>query len=149
MAWYTVSLIPAMPAVVLALSLGTARYHFDLDRHTAGRARNPAHELDGNAHGLASRTAITTPMITAPGQRDACLRASSASARSLFPAAQLPGWLAEVNLWLPFGSMATIVRASWRAGWRAGCPRLPGGGGVGGVGPHGSSWRGLQGRRLD
>lgn len=30
----------------------------------------------------------------------------------LFPAQQLPLWLARINLWLPFGPMATIMRAA-------------------------------------
>jgi ABC-2 type transport system permease protein len=34
----------------------------------------------------------------------------------LYPAAQLPGWLVEVNGWLPFGHMAVIVRAGLTTG---------------------------------
>jgi len=34
----------------------------------------------------------------------------------LFPAAQLPGWLAALNWWFPFGHMAVIVRAGLTAG---------------------------------
>jgi ABC-2 type transport system permease protein len=34
----------------------------------------------------------------------------------LFPAWQLPPWLAAVNWWFPFGHMAVIVRAGLTAG---------------------------------
>jgi ABC-2 type transport system permease protein len=40
-----------------------------------------------------------------------------------FPADQLPGWLAAVNQWLPFGSMATIVRAALTSGVATGVAR--------------------------
>jgi ABC-2 type transport system permease protein len=40
-----------------------------------------------------------------------------------FPAGQLPGWLATVNQWLPFGSMATIVRAGLVHGVASEVPR--------------------------
>jgi ABC-2 type transport system permease protein len=41
----------------------------------------------------------------------------------VFPASHLPGWLAGVNQWLPFGSMAAITRSALVAGYAGGAPR--------------------------
>jgi ABC-2 type transport system permease protein len=38
----------------------------------------------------------------------------------LLPVWQLPGWLGTVNWWLPFGHMATIVRAGLTTGMTTG-----------------------------
>jgi ABC-2 type transport system permease protein len=34
----------------------------------------------------------------------------------MFPAGQLPGWLVQVNRWLPCGPMATVMRSALLTG---------------------------------
>jgi len=97
--------------VILTLVAGVVRYHLHLD---IGPAIDPAVlavSLTGVLMGYAVAHAITVPMIT---------RLVSVSlifvifgfSPVMFPAWQLPGWLAQVNRWLPFGPMATVMRSA-------------------------------------
>ena len=109
MAWYTVSLIPAFPAMVIALLVGMARYHFHLDVTPPVVPAVLATSFTGMLMGYALAHGITNPMTTrqVSGMLVFVLFGFSPV---MFPATQLPHWLAEVNLWLPFESMATIIR---------------------------------------
>ena len=110
-AWYTVALITALPAVVLTLVAGVARYDLHLDITPAIVPAVLAVSLTGVLMGYAVAHAITIPMIT---------RLVSVSlifvifgfSPVMFPAGQLPDWLAQVNRWLPFGPMATVMRSA-------------------------------------
>jgi len=122
MAWYTVALITALPAVVLTLVAGVARYDLHLDITPAIVPAVLAVSLTGVLMGYAVAHAITIPMIT---------RLVSVSlifvifgfSPVMFPAGQLPGWLAQVNRWLPFGPMATVMRSALVTGMTAGVGR--------------------------
>jgi ABC-2 type transport system permease protein len=122
LAWYTVALLTALPAVALTLVAGVARYDLHL---TVSPMIVPALLLTcltGVLMGLAIGHGITRPMV-AELLSVTLIFVMFGFSPVAFPAAQLPGWLAEVNQWLPFGSMATIVRAALVPGVAAGVPR--------------------------
>ncbi len=122
LAWYTVTLITALPAVVLTLVAGVVRYHLYLDITPAIVPAVLIVSLTGVLIGYAVAHAITVPMIT---------RLVSVSlifvifgfSPVMFPAGQLPHWLAQVNRWLPFGPMATVMRSALVTGTAAGVGR--------------------------
>jgi len=63
----------------------------------------------GTMIGYALAHAITKPMTTQLITQ-ALVFVAMGFAPILFPAEQMPGWLASVNEWLPLGPMATIMR---------------------------------------
>ena len=110
-AWYTVTLIGGLPAVVIALLIAQARY--DLPLHVTA-AIVPAMLLTsfaGTMLGYAMGHALSSPMATRLVTQ-VLVFAIFGFAPILFPPEQLPGWLAAVNWWFPFRHMAVIVRAS-------------------------------------
>lgn len=110
LAWYTVALGTALPAVAITLVTGVARYHLQL---TVTPMVVPAMLLTcltGVLLGLAIAHGITVPMAAMLASTTLIFVMTGFSPVA-FPAGQLPDWLASVNQWLPFGSMATIVRA--------------------------------------
>jgi ABC-2 type transport system permease protein len=122
MAWYTVALSTALPAVAITLVAGVARYHLNL---TVTPMVVPAMLLTclaGVLLGLAIAHAVTVPMAAMLASTTLIFVMTGFSP-VVFPAAQLPAWLAAVNQWLPFGSMATIVRAALVTGVATGVPR--------------------------
>jgi ABC-2 type transport system permease protein len=125
LAWYTVALLIALPAVALTLVTGVARYGLHL---TVSPMIVPALLLTcltGVLMGLAIGHGIARPMVAELLSVTLIFVMFGFSPVS-FPASQLPGWLAGVNEWLPFGSMATIVRAALVSGVATGVPRAYG-----------------------
>ena len=122
LAWYTVALGTALPAVALTLVTGVVRYNLTL---TVTPMVVPAMLLTcltGVLLGLAIAHGVTVPMAAMLASTTLIFVMTGFSPVA-FPAAQLPGWLATVNQWLPFGSMATIVRAALVPGMASGVPR--------------------------
>jgi ABC-2 type transport system permease protein len=122
LAWYTVALGTALPAVALTLVTGAVRYNLTL---TVTPMVVPAMLLTcltGVLLGLAIAHGVTVPMAAMLASTTLIFVMTGFSPVA-FPAAQLPGWLATVNQWLPFGSMATIVRAALVHGMASGVPR--------------------------
>jgi ABC-2 type transport system permease protein len=122
LAWYTVALLTALPAVALTLVTGVARYDLNL---TFSPMIVPALLLTcltGVLMGLAIGHGIARPMV-AELLSVTLIFVMFGFSPVAFPASQLPGWLAAVNEWLPFGSMATIVRAALVEGVATGVPR--------------------------
>jgi ABC-2 type transport system permease protein len=122
LAWYTVALATALPAVAITLAAGVARYHLNL---TVTPMVVPAILLTcltGVLIGLAIAHGVTVPMAAMLASTTLIFVMTGFSPVA-FPAGQLPGWLAAVNQWLPFGSMATIIRAALVNGIAAGVPR--------------------------
>jgi ABC-2 type transport system permease protein len=78
--------------------------------------------LTGVLLGLAIAHGVTVPMAAMLASTTLIFVMTGFSPVA-FPAAQLPGWLAAANQWLPFGSMATIVRAALVNGVATGVPR--------------------------
>lgn len=108
-AWYTVTLIGGIPGMVVTLLVAQVRYH---PGFTISPMVVPATLLivfAGTMIGYALAHAITNPMTTQLITQ-ALVFAAMGFTPILFPAKQMPTWLAEVNQWLPLGPMATIMR---------------------------------------
>lgn len=121
-AWWTVTLLISLPAVIISLATAALSYHVPFD---IGLGIVPAVlliSLTAMLLGYALAHSIPMPMV---------VRLVSVSlifvifgfSPVLFPAQQLPAWLADVNLWLPFGPMATIMRSALVSGMATGVPR--------------------------
>ena len=121
-AWYTVTLATALPAVIAALLTAVARYHVHFDVTPAIVPAVLLTSLTGVLIGYAIAHGIAAPM-TARLVSISMIFVLFGFTPIVFPASQLPHWLAEVNQWLPFGSMATIVRAALVPGMADGVPR--------------------------
>jgi ABC-2 type transport system permease protein len=122
LAWYTVALATALPAVALTLITGVARYQLNLAVTPLVVPAMLLTCLTGVLLGLAIAHGVTAPMA-ANLLSTTLIFVMFGFSPVAFPAAQLPGWLAAANQWLPFGSMATIVRAGLTNGVATGVPR--------------------------
>lgn len=108
-AWYTVTLLGGIPAMVVTLVAAQLRYH---PAFAISPMIVPATLLvvfTGTMIGYALAHAIRNPMTTQLITQ-ALVFIAMGFAPILFPAEQMPGWLADVNEWLPLGHMATIIR---------------------------------------
>ena len=122
LAWYTVTLVVALPAMVVALLVAVARYGIHFDVSPAIVPAVLLTSLTGVLIGYAIAHGVTAPM-TARLVSISLIFVMFGFSPIVFPASQLPGWLAAVNQWLPFGSMATITRAALVGGEAAGVAR--------------------------
>jgi ABC-2 type transport system permease protein len=122
LAWYTVALATALPAMVLTLLAGLARYHLHLAITPMVIPAVLLTCLTGVLMGLAVAHGVAQPMAANLISVTLIFVMTGFSPVN-FPAGQLPGWLAGVNQWLPFGSMATITRAALVPGFAGGVPR--------------------------
>jgi ABC-2 type transport system permease protein len=122
LAWYTVALAIALPAVVLTVAAGVARYHLHLAITPMIIPAVLLTCLTGVLLGLAVAHGITAPMV-ANLVSVTLIFVMTGFSPVAFPASQLPGWLAGANQWLPFGPMATITRSALVAGFAGGVPR--------------------------
>lgn len=115
LAWYTVTLVGGVPAVVVALAVAQARY--DLPLHVSAMIV-PAVLLTSFtgamvgyavAHAVSKATAtrLVTQLLTF---------AVFSYAPVLYPVGRLPRWLGTLNWWLPFRQMAVAVRAALTSG---------------------------------
>jgi ABC-2 type transport system permease protein len=125
MARYTVTLIISLPAV--AISLVTAALRYDVPFAIAPTIVPAilATSLTAMLLGYAIAHAIAAPMVV----RLVCVSlifVIFGFSPVLFPAQQLPAWLVHINLWLPFGSMATIMRSALVSGLATDVPRAYG-----------------------
>lgn len=111
LAWYSVALLTALPAVILTLLTALARYHLDLAVSPMIVPAVLLTCLTGVLIGLAIAHGVTAPMV-ANLLSVTMIFVMTGFSPVAFPASQLPGWLEAANRWLPFGSMATIVRAA-------------------------------------
>jgi ABC-2 type transport system permease protein len=122
LAWYTVALVTALPAVVLTLLTGLARYHLHLSVTPMVIPAVLLTCLTGVLMGLAVAHGVAQPMAANLISVTLIFVMTGFSPVN-FPAGQLPGWLASANQWLPFGSMATITRSALVPGLADGVPR--------------------------
>jgi ABC-2 type transport system permease protein len=122
LAWYTVALMTALPAVVFTLLTGLARYHLQLAVTPMVIPAVLLTCLTGVLMGLAVAHGVSQPMAANLISVTSIFVMTGFSPVN-FPAGQLPGWLASVNQWLPFGSMATITRSALAPGFASGAPR--------------------------
>jgi ABC-2 type transport system permease protein len=122
LAWYTVTLATALPAIALTLLAGLARYHLHLVITPMVIPAVLLTCLTGVLMGLAIAHGITAPMA-ANLLSVTLIFVMTGFSPVAFPASQLPGWLASANQWLPFGPMATIMRSALVQGFTGGVPR--------------------------
>ena len=122
LAWYSVALLVALPAVILTLLTGLARYHLHLAVTPMVVPAAMLTCLTGVLIGLAVAHGVTAPMV-ANLVSVTLIFVMTGFSPIAFPASQLPGWLEAANRWLPFGSMATIVRSALVPGGQPGVPR--------------------------
>ena len=109
-AWYAVTLIGGIPGMVITLVVAQARYHPGFTISSMVVPATLLIVLTGTMIGYALAHAITNPMTTKLVTQ-ALVFISMGFAPILFPAQQMPTWLADVNQWLPLGPMATIMRS--------------------------------------
>jgi ABC-2 type transport system permease protein len=111
LAWYTVTLIISLPAA--AMSLLTAAFRYDLSLRIAPGIVPAVFvtSITGVLLGYAIAHAVSVPMLARLVSVTLIFVVFGFSP-IVFPARQLPAWLGNVNRWLPFGPMATIMRSS-------------------------------------
>lgn len=110
-AWATMTFLLGLPGMIAAVAVAAWRY--DLSFHI-GWSIVPAVLLTattGTFIGYAIAHAVPEPMMTVAATQVLIFVLIGFSPVN-FPAERLPGWLAELNEWLPFGSMATVVRGA-------------------------------------
>lgn len=108
-AWYTVTVIGGIPAMVVTLVTAQLRYH---PAFAISPLIVPATLLvvfTGTMLGYALAHAVRNPMTTQLVTQ-ALVFIVMGFTPILFPAQQMPAWLAEVNEWLPMAHMAAIIR---------------------------------------
>jgi len=111
LAWYTVCLLVSVPAVVISLLVAQLRY--DLPLHISPMIV-PAVLLTSLAAtmiGYALGHAVSNPMLTNVVTQ-ALVFIVFGFAPVLYPIAQMPTWLADINWWFPFRHMAVVTRAA-------------------------------------
>jgi ABC-2 type transport system permease protein len=111
-AWYTMNLLVGVPGVLTTLAAAALRYNLDWFRLSA--AMVPATlliALVSTALGYAIGHAIANPMLSGVIVQ-MCNFIAFGFAPIIMPPEQLPAWLADVNRWLPFESMGTVMRAA-------------------------------------
>jgi ABC-2 type transport system permease protein len=114
-AWYTVCLLAGLPAVVVSLLIAEARYGISF---TVSPAVVPAILLvafTGTMIGYGLGHAVPNPMVTQLVTQ-LLVFAMFGFTAIVFPARQLPRWLASLNWWFPFEHMAVIVRGALTSG---------------------------------
>jgi ABC-2 type transport system permease protein len=114
-AWYTVCLIAGLPGAALAVIVAVARYGIGVPVSPAIAPAVLLTAFTGTMLGYALGHALPDPMLTRLLSQ-VLLFAVFGFTPVAFPARQLPGWLAGLNEWLPFGHMAVIVRAALTRG---------------------------------
>lgn len=111
LAWYTVTLLGSLPAVVVSLLVAQLRYGITFTVSPAVVAAVLLTAFTGTMLGYALGHALPDPMTIQVAEGVLRFVVFGLSP-ILFPAEQLPGWLATISWWLPFGHMAVIVRDS-------------------------------------
>jgi ABC-2 type transport system permease protein len=114
-AWYTVCLLAGIPAVVVSLAIAEARYGISFAVSPAIVPAVLLTAFTGTMMGYALAHAVPNPMVTRLTTQ-LLIFVIFGYAPILYPVWRLPGWLAAVNWWLPFGHMAVIVRAALTTG---------------------------------
>jgi ABC-2 type transport system permease protein len=115
LAWYTVTLIGGIPAVVISLAIAWVRYDIALRVSPAIVPAVLLAAFTGTMMGYSLSHAITSPMTTRLITQ-LLVFVVFGYAPILFPAQQMPGWLASLNMALPFRHMAVIIRGGLTSG---------------------------------
>jgi ABC-2 type transport system permease protein len=118
-AWYTVCLLASTPAVVVSLLIAEARYGIAFAVSPAIVPAVLLTAFTGTMIGYGLGHAVPNPMVTTL-VTELMIFAAFGFAPIIYPPWQLPGWLAALNWWFPFGHMAVIVRAGLTSGMATG-----------------------------
>jgi ABC-2 type transport system permease protein len=119
LAWYTVTLLSAVPAMVIALWIAHLRYGISFDISLAVLPATLLTAFTGTMMGYALGHAIASPMTTRLITQ-VLVFVIFGFAPVLFPVQQLPRWLGTLNWWFPFRHMAVIIRSSLTTGYVSG-----------------------------
>lgn len=119
LAWYTVTLLSAVPAMMISLWIAHLRYAISFDISLAVVPATLLTAFTGTMMGYALGHAVANPMTTRLVTQ-VLVFVIFGFAPILFPVQQLPGWLAALNWWLPFRHMAVIIRGSLTTGFVSG-----------------------------
>jgi ABC-2 type transport system permease protein len=109
LSWLTVNMALGIPGMVVALLVADVRYDLDLD---VSALIVPAFALTvatSTLTGYALAHALPRPTVTVLVTQLVVFFAVG-FAGVTFPPEQLPDWLAELNRFLPFTAMATVIR---------------------------------------
>ncbi len=121
-AWYTITILVGFPAVAATLLAARLRYGVDLAVNPAVVGAALLVSLTATAIGYALGHGVRVPMVTQVITQVLNFGAIGFSPLC-FPPSQLPGWLATVNRYLPFESMAVAMRGGLLPGPVPGIPR--------------------------
>lgn len=108
-AWYTVTLIGGLPGMAVTLIVAQLRYDPGFAISWLVVPVTLLIVFTGTMIGYALAHAITNPMTTQLVTQ-ALVFLAMGFAPILFPAQQMPHWLASANDYLPLGTSATIMR---------------------------------------
>jgi len=110
LAWYVVTLAIGLPAAAAALAAGVLRFGVSLSLSAELLPAVLLGCLATTMLGYAIAHAISKPMITIV-VAELIVFFPFGFAPFNFPASQMPAWLVDVNHFLPFLPMATVIRA--------------------------------------
>jgi ABC-2 type transport system permease protein len=111
-AWYTMNLLVGVPGTIVTLAAASLRY--DLSWFSLSAMVVPATlliALVASSLGYAIGHAIANPMLSG-ALVQLCNFIAFGFAPIIMPPDQLPNWLAEINRWVPFESMGTVMRSA-------------------------------------
>lgn len=115
LAWYTLTLMIGVPAMIASLVAAGIRYHQVFAVSVWAVPAILLVCLCSISVGYALGNAINQPMVTQVATQLLNFTALG-FAPVCFPPEQLPGWLQAINHGLPFESMAVVVRSALTAG---------------------------------
>ena len=110
-AWFVVNLAVAVPTAVVTLLAGLWRYEIDLDVTWSVVPAVVVSVFTATLLGYALGHAIPQPMLTQVISMMLIFGILGFSP-IIFPAERLPSWLATLHEWLPFESLAAVIRGS-------------------------------------
>ncbi len=108
-AWFTLNLVIGVPAATVTVLTGSAVYGFDLAVSPSIMVAILATVYTATLTGYALAHALASPVVVSLITQ-LFIFVLFGFSPVLFPAGNLPQWLASVNEWLPFESMAAVVR---------------------------------------
>lgn len=109
-AWVTLNVFIALPGMVAALLAALLRFDLDFDVTLAVVPGVALTVVCGTLIGYAFSHAVPRPEVT-QGIAQVMIFGVLGFSPINFPPENLPGWLASVHRYLPFESMANVVRA--------------------------------------
>lgn len=115
LAWWSVTLMVGAPAMVASLVTAAIRYHQSFNVSLAIVPAIVLVSLTAIAIGYALGNAVNQPMVVNVMTQVLNMFAIG-FAPVCFPPEQLPGWLQTLNQFLPFESMAIVMRTALTSG---------------------------------